>query len=152
MGTPSNFTHQLRCLINTRYRRAYRSLRHLPRIDYRLVIDAGASRGSFSQALLELYRPQKLVLVEALPELAKKLAMVFSERAEISVVSAALSDKNGEAEFEVNEFDYSSSLLKIDPRNSQWFGRSLQVARTIRVPTFSLPELMRRENLIMLIC
>lgn len=147
MSKQTSLAHELRCLLNTRYRRAYRSLRHLPRVDYSFVIDAGASRGSFTEAFLQLYQPKRLVLVEALPELAQRLKTVFSGHAGISVVSAALADKEGEAAFEVNEFDYSSSLLKIDPRNNEWFGRSLGVASRIRVPTLSLPALMRQENL-----
>jgi FkbM family methyltransferase len=147
MAKTSNLAQQLRCLVDTRYRRAFRSLRHFPRVDYRFVIDAGASRGSFTDAFLQMHRPEKLVLVEALPDLAERLKSHYAGRPEIAVVAAALSDKNGDAEFEVNEFDYSSSLLKIDPRNSEWFGRSLKVARHIRVPTLSLPELMQQQGL-----
>lgn len=119
----------------------------MPRLTYRSVIDAGASRGSFAEAFLQLHRPDRLVLVEALPNLAEQLRSQFAARPGASVVAAALSDRSGEAAFEVNEFDYSSSLLPIDPRNSEWFGRSLRVARTIRVPTLSLPDLLRQEGL-----
>ena len=143
----SNLAQNLRCLLDQRYRRAYRSLRHLPCVDYQFVIDGGASRGSFSDAFLQLHRPKKLVLVEALPGLAEKLNRRFQGHAAISVVAAALAEKSGEAEFGVNEYDCSSSLLKIDPRNSEWFGQNLRLAQTIRVPTLSLPDLMRREHL-----
>ncbi len=144
---PKGAKHRLRCLIDARYRRAYRSLRHLPRIEYRYVIDGGASRGSFSDAFLQVWRPERLVLVEAIPALADDLGRRYAGAAGISVVAAALSEKMGEASFEVNEFDYSSSLLRIDPRNSEWFGRSLKVERTIRVPTLALPDLLRQERL-----
>ncbi len=147
MMATGQFMQHLRCLVDRQYRRAFRSLRHLPRMDYRVVVDAGASRGSFADAFLQLHRPVRLVLVEALPNLAVRLKERYGRHPGVSVVQAALSERTGQAAFEVNEFDYSSSLLKIDPRNDQWFGRSLKVASTIQVPTLSLGELMREERL-----
>lgn len=147
MAEKSRLAHELRSLVDTRYRRAYRNLRFLPRIPYKRVVDAGANRGSFSEAFLRVYHPEKIVLVEALPALASQLKREFGNRPECAVVAAALSDQTGTASFEVNEFDYSSSLLKIDPRNSTWFGRSLKVADTIRVPTLSLRDLLDQQGL-----
>jgi len=144
---PEGLKHRLRCWIDARYRRAYRGLRHLPRIEYDFVIDGGASRGSFSDAFLQVWRPQRLVLVEAIPDLAARLRDRYADLRGVSVVAAALSDKSGKAEFEVNEFDYSSSLLRIDPRNSEFFGRSLKVERAIEVPTVTLADLLQREQL-----
>ena len=138
---------QARSLFDKQYRRAYRNLRHLPRLEYRSVIDGGANRGSFTDAFLQLHRPERLVLVEAIPELAAKLRARYAGRPGVSVVSAALSDKNGEAPFEINRSDASSSLLSIDPRNSEWFSRDLRVARTVRVPTMTLPALMEEQSL-----
>lgn len=138
---------QIRSLFDKRYRRAFRNLRHLPRLEYRFVIDGGANRGSFTDAFLQLHRPERLVLVEAIPDLAEKLRARYAGKTGLSVVSAALSDKNGEAQFEINRSEASSSLLPIDPRNTVWFGRDLAVARTIRVPTMTLPALMEEQRL-----
>jgi FkbM family methyltransferase len=88
-----------------------------------------------------------MVLVEAIPDLAMKLQAKYESDPRISVVSAALSDRNGEAQFEINRSEASSSLLPIDPRNSEWFGRDLRVANSISVMTLSLPELMSRQKL-----
>jgi FkbM family methyltransferase len=136
-----------RSLVDKQYRRAYRNLRHLPRLDYRSVIDGGANRGSFTDAFLQLHRPERLVLVEANPELAEKLRARYAGKPGVSVVSAALSDKSGEAQFEINRSDASSSLLPIDPRNSEWFSRDLRVDRTVQVPTMTLPALMDEQGL-----
>ena len=138
---------EVRSLFDKQYRRAFRNLRHLPRLNYRYVIDAGANRGSFTDAFLRLHRPQRVLLVEAIPELAESLRARYSGDPRISVVAAALSDQNGEAQFEINRSEASSSLLPIDPRNSEWFARDLSVARSIQVPTITLPELMNREKL-----
>jgi len=40
---------------------------------YRRVIDAGANRGAFTDAFLRLHAPERMILVEAIPELALKL-------------------------------------------------------------------------------
>src|SRR5205814_3403706 len=138
---------QIRSFLDKKYRRAFRNLRHLPRLEYRFVIDGGANRGSFTDAFLQLHRPERLVLVEAIPDLAKKLRARYAGKPDISVVSAALSDKNGEAQFEINRSEASSSLLPIDPRNTVWFDRDLTVARTVQVPTMTLPTLMEEQGL-----
>jgi FkbM family methyltransferase len=143
----SRLGQELRSLFDRQYRRAFRNLRHLPQLNYRFVIDAGANRGAFTDAFLELHRPERLVLVEAIPELAFKLIEKYSSDSRISVVAAAMSDRNGEARFEINRSQASSSLLSIDPRNSEWFGRDLSVADSITVPTLTVTELMTREKM-----
>jgi FkbM family methyltransferase len=141
------FAQEIRSLFDKPYRRAFRNLRHLPRVDYRSVIDAGAHRGAFTDAFLRLHRPERVVLVEAIPDLAMKLQAKYEGDPRISVVSAALSDVTGEAQFEINKSEASSSLLPIDPRNSDWFRRDLSVANSISVLTLTLPELMKRQQL-----
>ena len=143
----ARLAQEVRSLFDKQYRRAFRNLRHLPRLTYRHIIDAGANRGSFTDAFLRLHRPRRVVLVEAIPELAETLRARYAGDPRISVVAAALADRNGEAQFEINRSEASSSLLPIDPRNSEWFARDLSVARTVQVPTITLPELMSREEL-----
>ncbi|MEN3368069.1 MAG: hypothetical protein V7609_212 [Verrucomicrobiota bacterium] len=138
---------ELRSLVDKQYRRAFRNLRHLPRLTYHSVIDGGANRGAFTDALLQLHQPERLVLVEAIPELAEKLRAKYATDRRVSIVAAALSDTNGEARFEINRSEASSSLLTIDPRNSKWFSRDLEVDRAIRVPTMTLPVLMEEQGL-----
>ena len=91
--------------------------------------------------------PKRLVLVEAIPDLAETLRARYVGKSGISVVSAALSDKNGEAQFEINRSEASSSLLPIDPRNTAWFSRDLTVARRVQVPTMTLPALLEEQGL-----
>jgi FkbM family methyltransferase len=146
-GGFSRFGREVRSLFDKQYRRAYRNLRHLPRIEYRSVIDGGANRGAFTDAFLQLHRPERLVVVEAIPDLAEKLRARYAGHSHVSVVAAALSEKNGQAQFEINRSEASSSLLRIDPRNNAWFARDLRVARTIQVPTLTLPALMEAEKL-----
>lgn len=146
-GPLGRFARAVRSLVDTRYRRAARSLRDLPRMEYRTVIDAGAHHGLFTDALLALHKPSRVVLVEPIPELAEKLRARFANRPGFSVVAAALSDANAEADLNVNQSDASSSLLRIDNRNTEWFGRDLSVARTVRVRTLTLSQLMDEQHL-----
>jgi FkbM family methyltransferase len=143
----ARLAREIRSLFDRQYRRAFRNLRHLPRLDYLSVIDAGANRGSFTDAFLQLHKSRRLVLVEAIPELAEKLRAKYAGWPGISVVSAALSDSNGVAPFQINRSEASSSLLPIDPRNSAWFSRDLRVARTVEVPTITLPSLIEDQAL-----
>lgn len=136
-----------RSFFDKKYRRAFRNLRHLPRLPYSSVIDGGANRGAFSDAFLQLHRPENLILVEAIPHFAERLRARYTGKPGVSVVPAALSDTIGEAPFDINRFEDASSLLPIDPRNSAWFRRDLAVARTIRVPTVTLPSLMEQHGL-----
>ena len=140
-------SQKVRSLFDKKYRRAFRNLRHLPRLEYRFVVDGGAHRGSFTDAFLQVHRPQRLVLVEAIPGFASTLRERYADKPEISVVSAALSDKTGEAQFEINRHQASSSLLPIDPRNTEWFERDLRVRQIVRVPTLTLPALMEEQGL-----
>ncbi len=141
------FGQRVRSLFDREYRRAFRNLRHLPRLKYRFVIDAGANRGGFTDAFLRLHNPERVVLVEANPEFAAKLRNKYSADARISVIEAALSEGGGPATFEINSYPDASSLLPIDPRNSTWWNRDLSVARSVVVPTLSLADLLARENL-----
>jgi hypothetical protein len=85
-------------------------------------------------------------LVEAIPELAAALQRQWESRPGVAVVAAALSDRNGRATFELNRSSASSSLLKIDRRNAEWFGMDLGVATTVEVPTLTLAELMTAQG------
>lgn len=138
---------EIRSLFDKQYRRAFRNLRHLPRHPYRCVVDGGANQGAFTDAFLRLHHPERVILVEPIAELAEALRLKYAHDPRISVVAAALSDRSGEAQFEINRSEASSSLLPIDPRNSNWFSRDLSVARRVVVPTLTLPELMAQPGL-----
>lgn len=147
VGLAKSLGQQTRALFDKQYRRAFRNLRNLPRRKYRFVVDGGANRGSFTDAFLQLHQPERVILIEANAELAEKLRAKYRDDSRFSVVAAALSDRKGEAAFEINRGEESSSLLPVNPRNSEWFGRDLSVAKTIRVPTMTLPDLLEEQGL-----
>jgi len=146
-GRAARLARKTRALFDKQYRRAFRNLRNLPRREYRFLVDGGANRGSFTDAFLELHRPERIILVEANAALAEKLRAKYGGDRRFSIVAAALSDQKGEATFEINQSPESSSLLPVNPRNSEWFERDLRVAKTVEVPTITLPGLMEEEGL-----
>jgi FkbM family methyltransferase len=146
-GRAARLARETRALFDKQYRRAFRNLRNLPRRKYRFVIDGGANRGSFIDAFLQLHHPERIILVEANAALAEKLRTKYAGDARFSIVAAALSDRKGEASFEINQSPESSSLLPVNPRNSEWFERDLRVAKTIQVPTITIPGLMEEQGL-----
>lgn len=134
--------HLVRSAASSYYRRAHRSFRDLPRIQYRAIVDAGAYRGSFTDAFLEVHSPDRVLLVEPTPESAERLRTKYRNRRGIEVAEVTLSGSSGAAEFDINRWSGASSLLPIDPRNRVWFDRDLDVAEKVAVKTVSLPELL----------
>ena len=147
-GSAVNLPHFFRKLTSSYYRRAYRSFRDLPRIPYRTVIDAGAHRGSFADAFLQLHKPDKLVLIEPTPDLVEQLRSKYAGRPNIEIVPVALSSSTGTVDFYLNRQTAASSLLPINPRNDRWFGRALDVVGTVTVPALTLPDLFEQHRLV----
>ncbi|MGF1677757.1 MAG: FkbM family methyltransferase [Candidatus Methylacidiphilales bacterium] len=142
MSTLEKSCQWIRSALDKEYRRAFRPLRHLPRIRYDRVVDAGASRGSFTEAMKKVYGSREVVAIEAIPDLAEALKKRYRDDHGVRIMSAALSDGEGTATFQLNRHDYSSSLLSIDERNSKWFGKDLRIEKTIEVPTITLEGVM----------
>lgn len=142
-----NLKHLARSAASAYYRRAHRSFRDLPRIAYRTVIDGGAHRGTFTDAFLQVYQPERVLLVEPNPTLANQLRAKYASRREIEVAEIALFSSSGVAEFHVNQSSGASSLLALDPRNRVWFEHDLAVAEKLTVETMTLPELLESYGL-----
>ena len=142
-----NLQQSFRKLTSSYYRRAHRSFRDLPRIPYRTVIDAGAHKGAFADAFLEVHKPEKLVLIEPNPHLVDQLRSKYAGRANIEVAPLALSASTGTVDFHLNRQSAASSLLPINPRNDRWFGRKLDVIGKVSVPAVTLPDFLGQYRL-----
>jgi FkbM family methyltransferase len=142
-----NLQRIYRKLTSSYYRRASRSFRDLPRIRYATVVDAGAHKGSFADAFLQVHDPQRLVLVEPNPDLAKQLRTKYAGQAKIEIVPAALSAATGTVDFHVNRQSAASSILPINPQNDRWFGRKLDVIGKLSVPAVTLRDLFEQCHL-----
>jgi len=79
----------------------------------RTIIDAGAHVGKVAAALNLLYRPKRLLAVEANPALLPSLRHRFSELRSVDIMGVALSDQAGVLPFFVQNFSAASSFFPL---------------------------------------
>lgn len=127
-------------------RHDHRFFRQFPELDYRVILDLGAHAGDFAERTRRYLQPETICMVEADPELAATLERRYHAVPGCKVVAAALSDRNGEIEFHVNEHRASSSLLPVRPELRTLFNRSFAEVAVVKVPAITLDELFRRER------
>jgi len=101
------------------------------------VIDIGAHDGDFTRALSLKFEIAHALLVEALPHKAAKLRAEFSG-AQYAVVECAATDHAGTVDFEVNQMEETSSLLKIHRDLPEHASLPLANTNTLRVEARTL--------------
>jgi uncharacterized protein YjiS (DUF1127 family) len=57
----ARIAQEIRSLFDRQYRRAFRNFRHLPQLQSRNLIDAGANRGALTDAFLGLQAPERII-------------------------------------------------------------------------------------------
>jgi FkbM family methyltransferase len=85
------------------------------------LIDVGASRGDFTQSLSRFCGISKALLIEVQPKRCEELRRKFPQ-SNIQILCAAAGSQKGEAEIEILQWDYSTSLLKINRSDRIAFG------------------------------
>ena len=128
-------------------RRAHRQFRGLPNARIRTVMDIGAHQGEYTDLALEYFQPEKVWMVEAIPELAAQLSSRYAARTECRVLHAAINDRSGDVTFRVNSHLASSSLLPVVKESAKHFGKNMSEERTVTVPGLSLDDLFVRESI-----
>jgi FkbM family methyltransferase len=78
----------------------------------RTCVDAGAHAGNWTQALLDHFRPERIIAVECEPRLVALLKEKFAALPQVAVVDAALAEGEGTARFHQLRHPAGSSLLK----------------------------------------
>jgi len=79
----------------------------------RTIIDVGAHVGTVAAALHLLYRPKRLLAVEANPALLSGLRQRFSDLRAVDVMGVALNDQAGVLPFIVQNFSAASSFFPL---------------------------------------
>ena len=78
----------------------------------RAVVDGGAHKGTVTAKLLERFPQARVHCFEPQAEQVADLERRFGGEARVAIHPVALSDHEGEATLYVNEFEYTTSLLK----------------------------------------
>jgi FkbM family methyltransferase len=101
------------------------------------LIDVGAHRGEFTRSLSAMCGITRGVLVEPQPDKAALLRRLFTAP-RFQVVEAALNDRPGEVELEINAFDATTSILKTRRDLPELRGLDVSVGAKIKCRTLTL--------------
>lgn len=87
----------------------------------RAILDVGAANGTFARAARFVFPDAAIHMFEPVPDHLGALQHLLDGDALVHVHTVALSSKEGSATFYVNDFRFSSSLLKMTPRHKEVF-------------------------------
>lgn len=93
----------------------------LSSIDFATILDVGANKGQFSAAFLSSHPAATVHAFEPIPECFAALQSQFAGNSKFQAHNLAVSDCNMVAEFELNEYSQSSSLLELDEKHKQLY-------------------------------
>ena len=117
-----------------------KGLCHRHQIDIKGIVQVGAHVGQEVDEFLTV-GPEKILMIEALPNLAKSLAIKYQNIPRIKVVSCAISNYNGVTNFNVlSNGGMSSSILP--PNRQAWIWPSIVKTGEVRLPCKRLDSLM----------
>jgi len=110
-------------------------------------VDAGANAGRWTQTLLDLFRPQRVIAVECDPRMVGPLKEKFNGCGSVTVVDAALAEVEGTTNFYQLRHPAGSSLLK--PREEikkELLATSWDLVGTVDVRKISYDQLVAGEK------
>jgi len=96
------------------------------------ILDIGANVGQFAEAMRRVHPRAAIHSFEPVPNVAAKLKANFTADRNFYAHEIAISDRDGEHSFQVNEFSPSSSLLPVTDTHKQMFSFA-QNTESIRV-------------------
>jgi FkbM family methyltransferase len=130
----------------SRYGVAPGLVRSLPSRKPITLVDVGASVGEFAAGIQKQFGLRRALLIEPQPERCGGLRETFAE-ANVRVVQCALSDRSGEIDLDILNFDYSTSLLPVlRDEESMSGGFDLAVRERIKCRTRTLDDLLEEEQ------
>ncbi len=118
-------------------------------------IDVGAYKGTYTDLILNNYKPKKILMFEPQKEIFEFLKKKYNENKEIFLFNEALSNENKPARFNFNKHNLTSSLSSLDPDNSylklkaKLFGTTSKgmIIDTKTIQTKTLFSILERENI-----
>ena len=112
----------------------------------RTCVDAGANEGTWTDALLSVFRPERVMVVECEPRLVDPLRTRLNSFPCVEVIDAALAESDGMATFHQLRHPAGSSLLK--PRTDivrEFAVNSWDVIGEVSVKKISYDRLVAKE-------
>jgi FkbM family methyltransferase len=105
------------------------------------LVDIGAHQGYFTRNIENYCGIVKAALIEPLPDKAEYLRKSFSS-SQYRVFEGVVSSENGKANFEINEYDQTSSILSIDREMYELSQVKLSHKKNIFRPAFTLDRVL----------
>lgn len=115
-------------------------------INFETIIDVGAAIGEYSKSARLIFPDARIYAFEPIPESFKKLEDVAGKIKNMQCHNVALSDEEGETEFHLNEFSFSSSLLKMTDTHKTIFPFTKNDT-TVKVKTCQLDKILGTVDL-----
>ncbi|MFZ0319349.1 MAG: FkbM family methyltransferase [Candidatus Sulfotelmatobacter sp.] len=110
-------------------------------------VDAGANAGNWTQALLDSFRPTRVIAVECEPRMVGPLKARFSALPQVTVLDVALAESAGVAAFHQLRHPAGSSLLKPrDEVKKQFADNSWDLLGTVEVRKIGYDQLVADEE------
>ena len=93
----------------------------LKEIGFKTIIDIGANEGQFASKMRKLFPNAMVYSFEPIPDVHKKLSSQFNGDKNFISYNCALGDKDENKEINLNEYNPSSSLLKMGEIHKKHF-------------------------------
>ena len=109
----------------------------------RTVVDVGANVGQWSTMLLDLVRPEKLIIIEPQPSAFAQLQRHFGSLQHVQLHCCAIGDRVGTTKLQVTRDTTGASVLPPRDEMRQLVGANWTVEAEIEVPMTTLDMLLK---------
>ena len=113
---------------------------HWPHL--RWVVDVGANVGQWSNALLDLISPEKLIMIEPGPDSFAKLTEKFGAKANIELHNVAIGETDGVTTLRVTRDSTGASVLPPRAEMRELIGGNWTVENEVQCPMRKLDTLL----------
>ena len=108
----------------------------------RYVADIGANEGQWAGMLLNCIRPEKLIIVEPIPDAFAVLQKKFGHDRAVDLHNAAIGDHEGVAKLKITRHTTGASLLEPREEMRALVGGNWEVAAEVEVKMTTLDQLL----------
>jgi FkbM family methyltransferase len=113
----------------------------------RTCVDAGANAGLWTQTLLHVFRPARVIAVECEPRMLGPLKARFTGNSRVQIIEAALAQSAGTARFHQLSHPAGSSLLEARAEiKTEFHANSWDAVGSVEVPTIGYDQLVEGEQ------